>query len=90
MKHYVDTNNQIFAFDDEQIALGLANDLTPITSEQLDELLAPTPEQLADQVKAEARSYLNSTDWYVTRMSETGVAIPEDVLAKRAECRELL
>jgi hypothetical protein len=51
---------------------------------------APTPEQLAEQAKAEAHAYLASTDWYVTRMTETGVAIPEDVLTKRAECRVLL
>ena len=38
----------------------------------------------------EAQAYLDSTDWYVTRKSETGVAIPQEVLTKRAECRELL
>jgi hypothetical protein len=52
--------------------------------------IPPTPTQLLEQAKGEAFAYLNSTDWYVTRMTETGVAIPEDVLAKRAECRELL
>jgi hypothetical protein len=45
---------------------------------------------LAEQAKAEARAYLNSTDWYIIRQTETGVAIPDDVLAKRAVCRELL
>lgn len=46
-----------------------------------------TPEQLAEQVKAEAQAYLASTDWYVTRFTETGTPIPEDVLSKRAEAR---
>ena len=37
-----------------------------------------------------AREYLNSTDWYVTRFTETGVAVPTDVTAERARCRTLL
>ena len=90
MKHYVNTNNQIFAFDDEQITNGLAEGLTPITDTQLAELLAPTPEQLAEQAKAEARAYLASTDWYYARLAETGQAVPDDVVAKRKASRELL
>lgn len=31
--------------------------------------------------------YLESTDWYVTRMVETGVPVPEDVLEARAAAR---
>ena len=89
MKHYVDINNQIFAFDDNQSHL-ITTDMREISNQELAELLAPTPEQLAEQAKAEAHSYLNSTDWYVIRQTETGVAAPEDVLTKRAECRELL
>jgi hypothetical protein len=42
------------------------------------------------KVKAEAQTYLSSTDWYVTRQSETGVVIPTDVLEARAKARELL
>ena len=89
MKHYVNTSNQIFAFDADQLHLVTA-DMREVSNQELTELLAPTPEQLAEQAKKEALYYLNSTDWYVTRMSETGVAIPEDVLAKRTECREML
>ena len=47
----------------------------------------PTPEQLQEQVNAEARAYLSSTDWYIIRLQETGEAIPEDVLEERAEAR---
>ncbi len=54
------------------------------------EVVDLTPEQLAEQAKAEARQYLASTDWYVTRFAETGVAVPEDVTAKRAEARAML
>lgn len=38
-------------------------------------------------VNQEARDYLVSTDWYITRQAETGVEVPSDVLTKRAEAR---
>jgi hypothetical protein len=31
--------------------------------------------------------YLEATDWYVTRMIESGVPVPEDILAARAAAR---
>ena len=34
-----------------------------------------------------ARDYLASTDWYITRQSETGVVVPTDVLTKREAAR---
>tara|TARA_E500000178_G_C16405589_1_gene480685 strand:+ start:167 stop:490 length:324 start_codon:yes stop_codon:yes gene_type:complete len=34
-----------------------------------------------------AKKYLADTDWYVARHSETGKAIPDDVLAQRAQAR---
>lgn len=50
-----------------------------------------TPEQVAQQeqykINSEALVYLASTDWYVVRFSETGVAIPDDVKVKRQEAR---
>ena len=33
------------------------------------------------------RDYLASTDWYITRKSDTGVAVPADILTKRQEAR---
>ncbi|NBO83509.1 MAG: hypothetical protein EBU75_12025, partial [Betaproteobacteria bacterium] len=33
------------------------------------------------------RRFLNETDWYVVRLTETGVAVPEDILALRARAR---
>jgi hypothetical protein len=35
----------------------------------------------------ESLSYLKSTDWYVVRMSETNVSIPDKVLKARAAAR---
>ena len=42
------------------------------------------------QKQAEARAYLNSTDWYVTRKLETGAEIPADVAKARQQARATL
>lgn len=34
--------------------------------------------------------YLDSTDWYVTRQTETHKPIPKDVLVKRQEARDAI
>lgn len=49
-----------------------------------------TPEQIQENINAEARQYLQSTDWYVVRFYETGVAIPEDIKEERQRQRELV
>ena len=36
---------------------------------------------------AEARQYLSDTDWYIVRQTETGVAVPDEVVTLRAEAR---
>lgn len=49
------------------------------------------PELLEDsqaQINAHSRAYLQETDWYVVRMTETGEPIPQDILEKRKEARE--
>ena len=40
----------------------------------------------------EAKAYLASTAWYVERLNDpsSGKVIPEEVLTKRAECREVI
>ena len=63
--------------------LGLADDLP----EAMAEIEAAS---ISQQEKAEARQFLNSTDWYVTRMQETGKSIPQDILDKRVSAREKL
>lgn len=49
---------------------------------------APNEEELQVIKNQEARAYLSSTDWYVIRHQETGVAIPEEIAIKRQEARE--
>lgn len=53
---------------------------TPYTEEE-------QTQQVQAQTNAEARAYLASTDWYVIRLQETGVAVPQEILDKRAEAR---
>jgi len=40
------------------------------------------------ETNATSQAYLASTDWYVTRRSDTGVAIPTDIDTARAAARE--
>lgn len=47
----------------------------------------PQSEIDAERIR-ELQQYLNDTDWYVARYSETGVEIPEEVKQKRKEARE--
>lgn len=55
-----------------------------------------TDEELAQQElnkkKKEALKYLADTAWYIERLADpsSGKAIPEEVLAKRAEAREII
>ena len=54
MNYFKNKNNEIFAYDDEQIEQGYGSDLTQITEAEKDEILAPTDEQLIEQAKAQA------------------------------------
>jgi len=56
MNYFKDTNNEIFAFDDEQVAQGYAKGLTSITKAEVDGLLAPTLAEL----KASKTNEINS------------------------------
>lgn len=88
MKYYK-LNNTVYAYDEEQVAMGLADDKVELTVEELELHLNPpkTSEQLQEEVNAKSLAYLASTDWYVIRLQETGVAIPQEILDKRAEAR---
>jgi hypothetical protein len=62
------------------------------------QLIDATPEEIAEQVnqqKQELKKILKQqqyeellpTDWYVVRLIETGIAIPEQILQQRQEIR---
>ena len=91
MKHYKNSNGQVFGFDNDQLHL-VTSGMVEMSDAEFQEFCnpKPTPEQLEAQAKAEALHYLVDTDWYVVRLTETGVAIPEEVSIKRAEARAIL
>lgn len=84
--HYKAPDNSIHFLDDDSFAHLLPVGSVAITDEEA-EALRPIPQ--ADP-KADARAYLNATDWYVIRFAETGVPIPEDVTTGRAAARLIL
>jgi hypothetical protein len=48
----------------------------------------PTTNELNERRISELEFYLNSTDWYVVRRTDTGVEIPPDVAAARQDARD--
>lgn len=48
----------------------------------------PTTNELNERRISELEYYLNSTDWYVVRRTDTGVEIPPDIAAARQEARD--
>lgn len=59
-----------------------------ITIKTADDLAAEQAAQAAEAARSEARRYLAMTDWYVTRLTETGQAIPADISEARAAARQ--
>ena len=53
-----------------------------------------TDEEIAANAQAETnatnQAYLASTDWYITRHAETGVAVPDEITTARAAAREAI
>lgn len=92
MIYYKSKTGEVYAYDQEQIDLGLADDKVALTDAEAEAHKNPVPtaEQLQAQINTEARTYLASTDWYVIRLQETGEAVPVDVLADRAAARSLV
>ena len=88
--NYFKHNGIVFAYDDEQVAMGYGADMTPMTAEEIEahENPTPTPEQIQQQTNDVARQYLASTDWYVIRMQENGTPIPQDILDARQAARD--
>jgi len=49
-----------------------------------------TDADFQSELNAQCLQFLKSTDWYITRNTETGVAIPVDILTKRQSAREAI
>ena len=87
MKTYKAPDNSLHVIEPEFAHL-LPEGSVPISEKQAKSIRAknaPKPD-----LKAEAQAYLRDTDWYVTRLMETGKEIPADVAEARAKARETL
>ncbi|CAB4125039.1 hypothetical protein UFOVP59_69 [uncultured Caudovirales phage] len=75
----------------ETVFISAANDTAEAAIAALAEAENPDPAEIAHTADREAaKAYLAETDWYITRAFERGVAIPDDVKAKRAAAVEAL
>lgn len=57
----------------------------PYTQAEIDALESPFEKQ--QEVNKKSRDYLSSTDWYVIRLVETGIEVPDNILKARHEAR---
>ena len=62
----------------------IAEGNTPAPEHTDAEIAANTQAELT----ATSQAYLASTDWYITRHAETGVAVPDEITTARAAARE--
>ena len=88
--YYKDPNNEVHFLEDANFKHLLPANSVAITNEQAEALRNNAASKTPIDPKDEARYYLNSTDWYVTRFAETGRAIPEEILVKRKQARETI
>ena len=65
----------------DTVSMGASYDGSTFTNVQ------PTAEEIQAETNATSQAYLASTDWYITRHAETGVAVPADVTTARAAAR---
>ena len=68
----------------DTVSMGASYDGSTFTNVQ------PTAEEIQAETNATSQAYLASTDWYITRHAETGVAVPADVTTARAAAREAI
>ena len=92
MPYFKDSNNQLHFLDDTQYEHLLPIDCVEITNEEAEKIRIennpiPNPQL---KINAEARAYLASTDWMITRMAENGTPVEIDVLTKRQQARNAI
>jgi len=68
----------------DEIGIGASYDGSTFTNVQ------PTAEEIQAETNATNQAYLDSTDWYASRKSDTGEAIPAEVITARAAAREAI
>ena len=78
---WTDGPNTVIEADD------VAGYITAWEANAPDAVAEPTAQEVTN---GESMAYLASTDWYASRKSDTGEAIPSDIAALRAAAREAI
>ena len=78
---WTDGPNTVIEADD------VAGYITAWEANAPDAVAEPTAQEVTNN---ESMAYLESTDWYASRKSDTGEAIPSDIAALRAAAREAI
>ena len=81
--YYIE-NNPSYAIESD------GNSVTETITKSADRTLATVKSQQVSNAKRICNNLLASTDWYVTRHTETGVAIPADVTTAREAARSAI
>lgn len=89
MKYYKDTQNNVYAYEDDCSQDHLIDDKTAMTDEEVEAHLNPpkTEAQILAEKVAEAKAYLASTDFKVLPDYEPK---SDEVVALRATAREFI
>lgn len=90
--YYKDPENNLHSIESTDFAYLLPAGSVQITDEEAAKIAKPklTKAELQAQKNAESLAYLASTDWYVVRFAESGVAVPADIATKRKEARDAI
>tara|TARA_R110000744_G_scaffold352500_1_gene458619 strand:+ start:346 stop:714 length:369 start_codon:yes stop_codon:yes gene_type:complete len=62
-------------------------DLTDEQCAEIEEYISGVTPDPTETTNFQSKMYLAETDWYVIRKTETGTAIPTDILVARADAR---
>jgi hypothetical protein len=89
IKHYVDKKgNSLGDFQGSVPENGIEVPIRPNTGLDIwngKSFDSPKPTQA--MINRDSLAYLKSTDWYIVRMSETNISVPDVVLKARASAR---
>lgn len=94
MKYYKDTNNEVYAYEDDGSQDYLIGDKVQMTAEEIELHINPpkTQEQILQNKIAEAKTYLSSTDYKMTvdYFATLSQDVQDELIKLRAEARQFL
>ena len=69
---------------------GVESDLTSDEMAAIENFITNVVEDPQAKLNSQALEFLGWTDWYAVRAAETGVAVPADIISKRAAARAVI